>query len=54
VKYNPKQIVENHTYTIGVRIEDDSGNLLFITPASNYVINGENSSQVDLSVEAIQ
>jgi uncharacterized lipoprotein YbaY len=54
VKYNPKQIVELHPYVIGVRIEDDSGNLLFIVPAANFVINGENPSQVDVSVEAIQ
>ena len=54
VKYNPKQIVENHIYAIGVRIEDDAGNLLFINPTAYHVINGENPSQVDLSVEAIQ
>jgi uncharacterized lipoprotein YbaY len=54
VKYNPRQIVENHTYASGVRIEDDSGNLLFINPAVYHVINGEKPSQVDLSVEAVQ
>jgi uncharacterized lipoprotein YbaY len=54
VKYNPKQIVENHTYAIGVRIEDDSGNLLFINPAAYHVITSENPSQVDVLVEAIQ
>ena len=54
VKYNPKQIVENHTYAIGVRIEDDSGNLLFINPTAYHVITGGYPSQVDVTVEAIQ
>jgi uncharacterized lipoprotein YbaY len=54
VKYNPKQIVELHPIVIGVHIEDDSGNLLFIVPAANFVINGEYPSQVDVSVEAIK
>jgi putative lipoprotein len=54
VKYNPREIVENHTYAIGVRIEDNQGNLLFINPAATNVITSGNPSQVDLVVEAVR
>jgi uncharacterized lipoprotein YbaY len=54
VSYNPKEIVENHTYAIGVRIEDSSGNLLFTNPTAYHVITAGNPSQVDVTVEAIQ
>jgi len=54
VKYNPKQIVENHTYAIDVPIEDDAGTLLFINPTAYHVITSEYPSQVDVTVEAIQ
>lgn len=54
VRYNPKEIVENHTYAIGVRIEDSSSNLLFINPTAYHVISAGNPSQVDVTVEAIQ
>jgi uncharacterized lipoprotein YbaY len=54
VKYNPREIVENHTYTIGVRIEDSSGNLLFINPSAYHVITAGNPSRVDVRVEAVR
>ena len=54
VNYNPRQIIENHTYAIGVRIEDSSGNLLFINPAAYHVITAGNPSQVDIIVEGLR
>lgn len=54
VTYNPREIIENHNYAIGVRIEDSSGNLLFINPTAYHVITRGNPSQVDLLVEAVQ
>jgi uncharacterized lipoprotein YbaY len=54
VRYNPKEIVQNHTYTIGVRIEDSSGNLLFTNPTAYHVITAGNPSRVDVVVESIQ
>ena len=54
VMYNPKEIVDNHTYTIGVRIEDDSGKLLFINPTAYHVITAGNPNEVDVIVEAVQ
>jgi uncharacterized lipoprotein YbaY len=54
VNYNPREIVENHTYAIGVRIEDKEGNLLFINPAATNVITNGNPSQVDLVAEAVR
>jgi heat shock protein HslJ len=54
VMYNPKEIVDNHTYAIGVRIEDDSGKLLFINPTAYHVITAGNPNEVDVIVEAVQ
>ena len=54
VKYNPRQIIENHTFAIGVRIEDSEGNLLFITPTVYNVITNDRPSQVDIKVEALR
>jgi heat shock protein HslJ len=54
VMYNPKEIVDNHTYAIGVRIEDDSGKLLFINPTAYHVITARNPNEVDVIVEAVQ
>ncbi len=54
VSYNPKEIIENHIYSIGVRIEDSSGNLLFINPTANPVITAGNPSQLDIVVEVIR
>ena len=54
VTYNPREIIENHTYAIGVRIENSSGNLIFINPTAYHVITGRNPSQVDVFIEAVQ
>lgn len=54
IQYNPREIVADHRYTIGVRIEDRSGNLFFINPGTQQVITWGNPSQVDLTVEAIR
>jgi putative lipoprotein len=54
VKYNPRQIIENHTFAIRVRIEDSEGNLLFITPTAYNVITNDRPSQVDIKVEAVR
>jgi uncharacterized lipoprotein YbaY len=54
LKYNPREIVDNHTYAISVRIEDSSGNLLFINPTAYHAIKNDNPSQVDVVVEAVR
>ena len=54
VNYNPKQIIENHTYALGVRIEDSSDNLLYIDPTAYNVITAGNPSQIDATVESVQ
>jgi uncharacterized lipoprotein YbaY/heat shock protein HslJ len=54
VKYNPREIVANHSYAIGVRVEDPDGNLLFINPSAYHVITAGNPSQVDVTVEAVR
>ena len=54
VKYNPREILDNHTYAIGVRIEDPEGNLLLINPSAYHVITNGNPSQVDVMVEAVR
>ncbi|HUV26337.1 MAG TPA: YbaY family lipoprotein [Anaerolineales bacterium] len=54
VNYNPKQIIENHTYALGVRIEDSSGNLLYINPTTYHVITAGNPSQIDATVASVQ
>jgi uncharacterized lipoprotein YbaY/heat shock protein HslJ len=54
VMYNPKEIVDSHTYAINVRIEDSSGKLLFINPTAYHVITGGNPSEIDVIVEAVQ
>jgi putative lipoprotein len=54
VKYNPRQIIENHTFAIRVRIEDSEGNLLFITPTVYNMITNDRPSQVDIKVEAVR
>jgi putative lipoprotein len=38
VEYDPNQIQENHTYNLRVRIEDDNGNLLFISDTHTPII----------------
>jgi uncharacterized lipoprotein YbaY len=54
VKYNPREIIDNHTYAVGVRIEDNSESLLFINPTAYHVITAGNPSQVDVQVEAVR
>ena len=54
ISYNPKEIIQNHTYAMEVRIEDSSGNLLFINPTAYHVITTGNPPQVDVVVESIQ
>jgi uncharacterized lipoprotein YbaY len=49
--YNPKRIIDDHTYTIVARIEDSSGNLLFTNSDSYQVITGENPSKVDIMIK---
>lgn len=40
VKYNPGEIKENHSYSMSVRIEDNAGQLLFISDTHTPVITG--------------
>jgi len=54
LNYNPKQIIENLTYSLDVRIEDSSGSIRYINPTAYHVITAGNPSQVDLIVDAIQ
>jgi len=54
VEYNPDEIVDNHTYTMNVRIEDGDGSLLFINDTSIPVItNGNPTSDVEVAVIAV-
>ena len=48
--YNPKQIIDDHTYVIEVKIEDGLGNLLFINPDVNQVITAGNPSLVNVYI----
>jgi putative lipoprotein len=45
VTYDPGQIVENHSYSLRVRIEDGAGNLLFINDTSVPVITRGHPTQ---------
>ena len=45
VEYNPDEIVDNHTYTMNVRIEDTGGSLLFINDTSIRVITNDNPTE---------
>jgi putative lipoprotein len=45
VEYNPDEIVDNHTYTMNVRIEDAGGSLLFINDTSIRVITNDNPTE---------
>lgn len=54
VAYDPAEIIDNHTYGVSVRIEDPSGNLLFINTTAYNVITGGNPSQLEVMVEAVQ
>jgi putative lipoprotein len=54
VGYDPAAIQEGHTYTLGVRIEDSSGKLLFInTQAYPVITRGAPTSDVEVVVEPV-
>jgi len=48
--YNPKQIIDDHTYVIEVKIEDGLGNLFFINPGVYQVITTGNPSLVNVDI----
>ena len=49
--YDPDEIVDNHTYSMNVRIEDADGSLLFINDTHIPVItNGNPTSDVEVPV----
>jgi putative lipoprotein len=51
VAYDPDEIVDNHTYSMNVRIEDADGSLLFINDTHIPVItNGNPTSDVEVPV----
>jgi uncharacterized lipoprotein YbaY len=54
LKYNPKQIITDHTYKVEVRIEDQQGNLVFINSAPVYVITKGYPSLVNIIIEPFQ
>jgi len=54
VEFDPADIQDNHTYSLSVRIEDSSGNLLFINTQSYRVIIGDNPIfDVEVLVEQV-
>lgn len=54
VSYNPADIIDNHTYTLSVRIEDSSGTLLFINTTSVPVITrGNPTTDVEVIVDPV-
>jgi len=54
LKYNPKQIITNHTYKVEVRIEDHQQNLVFFNSAPVYVITMGYPSLVNIIIEPFQ
>ena len=54
LKYNPKQIIIDHTYEVEVRIEDQQGNLVFLNSAPVYVITKGYPSLVNIIIEPFQ
>jgi putative lipoprotein len=54
ITYDPKEIMPGNTYAIQVRVEDSSGNLYFSNTTTNLVISGENISELDVTVDAVQ
>ena len=54
LKYNPKQIINDHTYKVEVRIEDQQGNLVFLNSAPVYVITKGYPSLVAIIIEPFQ
>jgi putative lipoprotein len=53
VTYDPQDIEGNHTYAISVRIEDSSGDLLFINTSAYQVITRDSPSQVEVVVDPV-
>jgi uncharacterized lipoprotein YbaY len=53
VIYNAQEINEKNTYAIGVRIEDNSGNFLYINTTAYPVITRGNPSEIEVMVEAV-
>jgi putative lipoprotein len=54
VVYDPKEIKENHTYSVRARIEDGSGKLLFTTTQHYGVITrGNPTEDVEIVVEMV-
>lgn len=54
VAYDPKEIEENHTYSVRARIEDGSGKLLFTTTQHYGVITrGNPTKDVEIVVEMV-
>jgi uncharacterized lipoprotein YbaY len=54
VSYNPADILDNHTYTLSVRIEDSSGTLLFINTTSVPVITrGNPTTDIEVLVDPV-
>ena len=54
VDYDPDEIVDNHSYSMRVRIEDADGSLLFINDTNIPVItNGNPTSDVEVPVIAV-
>jgi putative lipoprotein len=53
VTYDPRLIEGNHTYTISARIEDSSGNLLFINTSADNVITRGSPSQIEVVVDPV-
>lgn len=53
VSYDPSDIVENHTYTMRVRIEGSDGSLLFINDTAIPVITNGNPTE-DVEIPVIQ
>jgi large repetitive protein len=53
VSYDPAVTEENHTYNAAARIEDSSGNLLFISDTATPVITGGNPTE-DVTITAVK
>jgi uncharacterized lipoprotein YbaY len=54
MSYDPGDILVENTYAVQVRIEDDTGNLVFTNNTTNNVITRENPSDLDVMVETVQ
>jgi uncharacterized lipoprotein YbaY/heat shock protein HslJ len=52
--YNPKRIIDDHVYVVGVQIEDSLGTLLYINSAAIHVITAGNPSIINIPIEPFQ